>query len=136
MARDVLIAMEKDPHRVAAFPRWGRLWHVLLWATIGYGYMPKRAGLGCLGFVFVGTLLFRQSFRRGRFATMTKDGPPAFHPFIYALDSFVPIVDLHQVRFYLPTSTGLRWYLWAHTAVGWLLTTLLIVGATGIIRTQ
>ena len=64
---------------------------------------------------------------------------------------FVPLVDLHQARYWLPNAnkgsvlfdvkglcllTGglLYFYMWIHIIMGWVLTTLLIVGLTGLIR--
>lgn len=59
---------------------------------------------------------------------------PRFNSLIYALDTFLPIVDLHQETYWLPRSPGLRVYLWLHIALGWILTTIGVVGLTGIIK--
>lgn len=68
-------------------------------------------------------------------------GHPEFSPLIYAVDSFLPIVDLHQESYWLPRENGwagswgwVKIYLWFHIAFGWILTTLAVVGLTGIVK--
>ncbi|MBA7605146.1 hypothetical protein ES703_12275 [subsurface metagenome] len=78
---------------------------------------------------------------------------PRLQLLVYSLDAFVPLVDLHQVRYWLPNLKKIPmidpdlhpfWrvmgiiapvYLWVHILLGWFVTTLLLVGLTGIIRT-
>lgn len=77
---------------------------------------------------------------------------PRFNLLIYSLDVFVPLVDLRQASYWLPNAnqgkkltnikgwilrTGgiLRFYMWIHICLGWILSTLLVVGLTGLIRT-
>ena len=64
---------------------------------------------------------------------------PEFNSFVYSVDTFLPIVDLHQENYWLPSGDK-RWgwffrlYLWLHIAVGWLLSTVAVFGLTGIIK--
>src|SRR5262249_53475832 len=56
---------------------------------------------------------------------------PCFSPFVYSLDTFLPIVELHQKKYWLPDATKqngriYRWYLWFHIFVGYFLTTLMV----------
>lgn len=77
---------------------------------------------------------------------------PKFNSFMYSLDVFVPLINLHQAEYWLPNANRaqelrklrwLRWrtggllcvYLWIHTFAGWILTTLLILALTGLVRT-
>ena len=75
---------------------------------------------------------------------------PRFNFLVYSVDTFVPLIDLHQGKYWLPNAnrgheipkikglhTGglLRLYLWIHILMGWLLSTLLVVGLTGLVRT-
>ncbi len=78
---------------------------------------------------------------------------PRLKLLVYSLDAFVPLVDLHQVRYWLPNIKKIPmidpdlhplWrvmgiitpvYFWVHILLGWVVTTLLVVGLTGIIRT-
>ena len=76
---------------------------------------------------------------------------PKFNPLVYSFDMFVPLVNLHQASYWLPNANQgtellnikgfrllagslLRHYLWFHIIMGWILTTLLVVGLTGLIR--
>ena len=77
---------------------------------------------------------------------------PRFNALVYSIDVFVPLVDLHQQKYWLPNASRgdelpifkvfklptsgwwLRSYLWVQIAVGWLLTTLLALGLSGLIR--
>lgn len=64
---------------------------------------------------------------------------PEFNSFVYSVDSFLPIVDLHQENYWLPRGDGdwgwfFRLYLWLHIAVGWLLSTVAVFGLTGLIK--
>ena len=78
---------------------------------------------------------------------------PSFNAVFYSLDIFVPLINLHQVDYWLPNAN--RWcdsligattvgpipgglllytYLLTHKAIGWLLSTLLVAGLAGAIR--
>ncbi|WP_210407761.1 hypothetical protein, partial [Hydrocoleum sp. CS-953] len=68
----------------------------------------------------------------------------------YSLDTFIPIVDLHQQTYWLPnpkkgreiplilfkvkTGALLKWYLWVHIVFGWILTSLWVAGFSGLVR--
>ncbi|MCZ6652272.1 MAG: hypothetical protein O7D91_04515 [Planctomycetota bacterium] len=133
-ARRILIAKQKDPARVAAMTIPQRLWHHVLGDTIGYGYRPWQTGWLILGFIVLGAFLFQSGSDSTKFQTTIAGEPPAFNKIVYSLDAFVPLVDLHQAKYRLPTGSWLRVYLWVHIASGWLLTTLLVVGLTGLVR--
>lgn len=67
------------------------------------------------------------------------DDYPEFNQLTYAIDTFFPIVDLHQETYWLPKAKTFwhgfyRFYLWLHIAMGWFLTTIAVVGFTGIIK--
>ena len=77
-----------------------------------------------------------------------------FCPWVYSLDTFLPIVDLHQEGRWLPNRgggdlvtafcpdryVGITWgellymWFWLEILLGWLLTTLALAGLTGLIR--
>lgn len=77
---------------------------------------------------------------------------PKFNSLIYSLDMFVPLIDLHMANYWLPNANKkgqwcisekiklsvsgniLRTYLWIHIISGWIITTLFIVGLTGLIK--
>lgn len=77
--------------------------------------------------------VFAKSFRDKGFCL--PDDYPRFNPLAYAIDAFFPIVDLHQESYWLPKEHGFfRFYLWFHIALGWFLTTIAVVGFTGLIK--
>ena len=146
--------------------------------TIAHGYEPHRAMFFAMFFVILGSFLFSKGYSGTWFSwnysdtsklispskvraykspsTQTKilsNDYPTFNPFLYSLDAFVPIVDLHQQSYWLPNAkrneeillicspielkmTGrlLLYYLWVHIALGWVLTSLWVAGFTGIVR--
>ncbi len=77
---------------------------------------------------------------------------PTFFAPVYSLDVFVPLVDLHQASYWLPNANRdgqltlsenlklpisgkvLCYYFWFEIIAGWVLTTLLVVGVTGLVR--
>ena len=51
----------------------------------------------------------------------------------------LPIVDLHQEKYWLPDARkDYGWlyqaYLWLHIIFGWILTTVLVAGLTGLVK--
>ena len=81
-----------------------------------------------------------------------KSNYPKFQPFIYSLDTFLPVVDLGQKGYWTPNAnsgfeakfplidskftwgSALRAYLWVHILLGWFFTTLWVAGLTGLVR--
>jgi len=66
---------------------------------------------------------------------------PKFNAFAYSIDLFFPIVDLHQESYWLPleNSSGnwpYRNLMWLYIALGWFLTTIGVIGLTGIVKTD
>ena len=60
---------------------------------------------------------------------------PQFVAPVYSLDTLVPIVNLHQEPYWMPTG-WVRIYLWLHIAAGWVFTTMAVVGFTGLVRKE
>ena len=138
-------------------------------STIGFGYVPLRALWWIAGFVGLGTILFGWGYRM-RIITPTEEAAyrefvatgeapphyPVFNPLVYSLENFLPVVELHQDKYWRPnprhsvsgrtTRTGemrdpssipsrlLRWYLWLHILAGWTITPLLFAGLSGLVR--
>jgi hypothetical protein len=171
---------KKDPNLRLPLTRRERLWHSMFGALISYGYKPWHAAIYGMGFVLLGWLIFSKGFKKG-FIKPTKEKEfikrpketevhnkngkpnddfkpkagenyPKFNALMYSLDIFVPLIDLHQSKYWLPNinkmktqrtshnfilfnAGGLLWcYLWIQTIFGWLLTLLLVAGLTGLVR--
>lgn len=135
-AREILIAKQEDPARLELMTSAQRARHHVLGWTIGYGYRPWMAAWWILGFMFIGTVFFWIGSTQGLFLETKAGTPPAFNAIVYSIDAFVPLVDLHQAKYRLPTGWLLRTYLWIHIGLGWVLTTLFVVGLTGLVRRE
>jgi hypothetical protein len=168
-ATQVRIAKEIAQRRFGheSFPQ--RAWSLMMQYTIGFGYEPLRALWWIAGFVGLGTLLFGWGYRM-RIITPTEETAyrefvangeapphyPLFNPLVYSLENFLPVVELHQDKYWRPnprhrvsartTRSGkmrdpsslpsrlLRWYLWLHILAGWTITPLLFAGLSGLVR--
>jgi hypothetical protein len=114
-AVEVEVAREDAITRFEKFGLAHSLWRLALDGIIGYGYRPLRALWWILGFVALGTTLFRWGYR-ARVITPTEERayesfiktgepPPHYPPFnslVYSLENFLPVVDLHQGEYWRP----------------------------------
>lgn len=116
---------------------------IFLGWTIGYGHRPCRVLCWIAGFVVIGWSLYCIGNSNGLMViTHTSTAPPdsqTFSPFIYSLDTFVPLVNLHQHEYWLPDSTKpwgwwLRIWLWFEIVAGWFLSTIGLASVTGLIK--
>ena len=63
-----------------------------------------------------------------------------FNPVIYAIDSFVPLVNLHQEPNWIPHPKSEGWasfarlYLWLHIAIGWVITAVFAASVTNMVK--
>lgn len=129
---------------------------LLLDLPVRYGYRPWRA-------IFIGILVcvlagwhFDKEFRAGRIspsdgdvivrlagtditskeAEQVRELYPTFYPYTYAIDLFLPIIDLGQERFWIPIG-HLNWAIkWSTILLGWYLTTLFVSSFTGLLRVR
>jgi hypothetical protein len=173
-AKDVLIAKNQDKSSRTKLTRSQWLWYRLLGPSIGYGHRPWLALRWALVLILVGWALFALGYSCGLITPLgdsaysTKEelpvldpgnpklgistSYPVFNSLVYSLDVFVPVVEFHQAKYWLPNAnrgskvikvgpwplhTGglLLFWLWTETVLGWLLSTLFLVGLTGLIRT-
>jgi hypothetical protein len=127
-ARTVHLAQYR--HLRGTLSRPGRLWAWLQDVTVGYGYQPARAALWLLAMLIVGTVFFGVD-RPHPVGTGT---PPAFNPFLYALDVLIPIIDLGQQSAFAPTGLGAQLVADMLIISGWVLATAAAAGATRALR--
>ena len=68
---------------------------------------------------------------------------PEFHPVVYSADVFIPFFALHQEPYWYPNPSDtdpdlsmrfLLWWYWLEIAAGWILTSLFLLSATGLLR--
>ncbi len=143
-ARRIAMAKQDDLRRRGRLSRPAWLWNAFLGATIGHGYQVWRASLVLLALIVAGAFVFDAIYERG---LMLPDEPgtrselPAFDPLVYSIDVGLPIIDLHQESAWVPLKRApgawpSRAYFWFHIGLGWLATTLVATGLTGLIKKE
>ncbi len=147
-ARKVLIAKQDARRKHGELSRTSNVWLWFLGKTIRYGYEPWRVMWFMVVMILIGWGVFWGADTLTVMELTKKEGAPvpAFNPFIYSLEVFVPLVDLHQERYYLPNTEGtcgawscvawFRAYFWLHIILGWVSSTLLVAALTGLVRKE
>jgi hypothetical protein len=150
-ARKVAIARRADLRKYGNLSPYRKAGNWLLDKTIKYGYQSWRAGVG-LAAVFVIfawlSVLAQQhhlivpvgSFKGpAPSATNCTSSYPCFYPAGYAVDTVIPIINVHQADNWGPDGSA-PWgrafvaVTWIATALGWALATLLVAGYTGLVE--
>lgn len=173
-AKKILIEKNKYRAEHVELTTWfEKLWYRALGPMIGYGYSPLNVLWGIAAFIVLGWSLFKTGYKHGlitpidesAYAKITgsdgisradvrqlSDISPKLNYFMYSVDTFVPLIDLYQVKYWQPNAghghkifkikgfsmhTGglLRIYFWIHLITGWVLTMLLVAGLSGLVRT-
>ncbi len=140
-AKRVRIAQQDERLRHSRLG-WGeKLWNKLLKMTIGYGYRTEYILIWSLLTVFIGMALFYLGDQNQLMEKIKDKDNEAIRlqPFIYSLDTFLPISSFHQEEYWMPRANDvwgslLLCYFWVHIALGWILTTLGVAGLTGLVR--
>lgn len=107
------------------------LWARLLDWTVGYGYMPWRAGLWLAGLLALGTLVF------GLYPpNPLKSGEsPEFNPLLYTMDLMSPVGGFGQQSAFAPEGPQ-QWLAGVLIVAGWILATALIAGVSRVLKRQ
>ncbi len=165
-AEDVLIAQRRRARR-ARREAGGRRWRAWVdWSqdvTVRYGYRPQRALIVLLLLILaVGAALapasaratMRATDQNGYVYTVAGPQPPVnpavaaghcgggavrcFNPVLYAIDTVVPIIDLHQRATWYPSRDSggawLEWWLNLCTVLGWGASTVFALSFTRLGR--
>ena len=139
-AREVLIDMHKARREQGGFSKFGWVWSWILQGTIGFGYRSHRTFLWALLFVILGAVLFNAGYRAGHLVSPKPDAKTQFSAIGYSVDSFLPIINLHQEELWVPAGAGagrwIQYYYWIHICLGWALITLGVAGFTGLVRKE
>jgi hypothetical protein len=151
-------ARRNDERHFGSLSRIACLWSRVLDVFAGHGYQMWRIPGWAAMVILVGTAVFYSADRQ-RVMVMVKSPDaatqpasgqkntkllsrqaldyPQFDAFTYSLDTFLPVVDLHQESSYLPVGNkpGRLWYesyLRVHILLGWLMTTLTVATLGGL----
>ena len=100
---------------------------------IGYGYRTWQAGLWLLGFWVAAWIVFARAYPGHLTPARPGEPQPAFHSLIYALDTLLPVVNLHQEDNWIPRGGAQSWA-WSFILVGWVLTTAAAAAFTGVLK--
>jgi len=130
-ARRVLIA--KQRRRSAEGNLSGKVWGLLLYWTVGYGYRTWLAVLWLAGLLALGTVLFEYVYRGDLTLANKPDVPPPFQPFLYTLDLLLPVASLH-VRDSWIAHGAAQWWSVFFIVMGWILATAVVLSLTGLLK--
>jgi hypothetical protein len=153
-ARRVAIARRRDLRRYGDLTIYRRLGNWLLDNSIRYGYRTWRAvaALATLYAVAFVIFLIAQHHTGWLIPVLAPTGmhplPSAshctssyacFYPAGYAIDTVIPLVNVHQSTYWLPNGHApwghaLVIFTWVSTILGWALATLAVAGYTGLVR--
>ena len=133
-ARTIAIAKQKEMRNTLG--PLARAWSWILRLSTGYGYETWRAFIGMALMVLIGTGVFWFAGNGDMQSTTEGTHVPDFNAFIYSVDAFLPIVDLHQETYWLPQSQTYMGYLWFHISIGWILTTIAVAAFTGLFKDE
>jgi hypothetical protein len=125
------VAVAKQWRRRTVLSPAGRLANWLLYLTVGYGHRTWLAAIWLAGLLGLGTLVFTNAHPHD--LTRVDPHAPAFNAFGYTLDVLLPIVDLGQQKAWQAHGAAMYWS-WAFIAAGWVLTTAVVAGLTGILK--
>ena len=157
-AKKILIERENARRKYGGLSFSGKVWNWILGVTIGHGYNLSRLFYPVYFCLIFGWIFFLVGYYHGAMACVkvepisgeanTTDnktvaskplGGQKFNSLIYSIDTFVPLVNLHQQDYWLPDATKrfgriLRMYLWFQIIMGWFCSTLAIAGIAGLVQ--
>lgn len=156
-SKQILIQKNIDQYNFSNFKIRKFLRFYFLKILIGFGYRRWQPLWTLLFFVLLGTYIFNVGYNKHIFIpspdkiniSIELDSTGTiqelyleFYPLVFSLDNFIPFIDLRHADYWLLNtikgegiiSTLVVFYFYCHIILGWVLTTLFIVGLTGIIR--
>jgi hypothetical protein len=125
------VAIAKQWHRRTVQSPISRVANWLLYLTVGYGYRTWLAAVWLAGLLALGTWGFASAYPHH--LTKVAANAPAFSAVGYTLDVLLPIVDLGQQKAWAPQGAAM-YFSWVLIAAGWVLTTAVVAGLTGVIK--
>jgi len=152
-ARKVAIARRADLRKYGDLTPYRRFGNWFLDWSIQYGYQTWRAVLYLAALFMIFLVLSIVGMRQHVIvpigdikglhpvpsATQCTSSYPCFYPAGYAVDTVIPIINVHQADNWGPDGSA-PWgqafvvSTWIATGLGWALATLLVAGYTGLVR--
>ncbi|NUT92051.1 MAG: hypothetical protein HOY78_08460 [Saccharothrix sp.] len=132
--RRIRVAQQRDLLRRGRLTRWGRLWHRVTGATVGYGYRPAMALVWLLGTLLTAVLLVAGIAGPAGLVRSCSTVDQIGH----ALNAVTPLAKPEGVKCQITTSTGLGSAVvvstWVLQLLAWAFATLFVAGFTGLVR--
>jgi hypothetical protein len=125
-ADEILYISEENAASHVALPQ--RVWMTALDLTVGYGYHIDRALFWVAGFVLAGVVVLRVS-GEGR-----RHGLP--FGIAYSFDLLLPIIQLRKLHYDIDLANWSRYYFYVHKIAGYVLGSFLVLGLSGIVKSQ
>ncbi|HWO64787.1 MAG TPA: hypothetical protein VNO31_32595 [Umezawaea sp.] len=137
--RRIRVAQQRDLLRRGRLTRWGRLWHRVTGATVGYGYRPAIALLWLAATLTTAILLVVVVAGPSGLTRATTGPCSTVEQIGLALNAATPLVKPDtQQRCQILTTTGLGQFVvittWLLQALAWAFATLFVAGFTGLVR--
>jgi hypothetical protein len=152
-ARETLIEMERERTKHQKYSLWMKIMRKLSDCLISYGYKPSKILAISLVYVFIVAFLINSV--SGAFTPVSNnDYTPVLNPLMFSLDTFLPLVDLHQAKYWMPDS-GYKAFLslegkfllipvgnlllilqWLTILMGWAFSIIFAAAATGLVKTK
>ncbi|MFD0687444.1 hypothetical protein [Actinomadura fibrosa] len=127
------VAIAKQWRRRAVLNPAGKVANWLLYLTVGYGYRTWLAAIWLVGLLALGTWIFTAAYPHD--LTRVDTRAPHFNALGYTLDVLLPIADLGQQKAWRAHGAAMYWS-WAFTTAGWVLTTAVVAGLTGLLKRE
>ena len=132
--RRIRVAQQRDLLRRGRLSRWGRTWHRITGATVGYGYRPAIALVWLLGTLAVAAVLVAGVAGPAGLVRSCSAVEQVGH----ALNAVMPLAKPDGVRCQVVTSSGLGQAVvistWVLQLLAWAFATLFVAGFTGLVR--
>ncbi|MFI6687113.1 hypothetical protein [Streptomyces sp. NPDC050485] len=155
-ARNIAIARRQDLRKYGDLTLLRRVFNWLMDKTIKYGYETWRAVAGLAAvyvLVLLGSLVaqhYDTAIVPAKDTARLSPAPTAskctkdyacFYPAAYAADLLVPVINVRQVENWRPNgATSWGWLyvsgVWIATGLGYMLTTLIVIGYTGLVHRE
>ena len=104
-----------------------RVWLLLLWGTIGYGFKIHRALIWVVAFTAIGVWVLGHSDVAGL-------GPSLVDRTFYTLDALLPIISLDKVHDAVRVGGEGKYYFYFLRVAGWVLGSFLVAGLAGFTK--
>lgn len=106
----------------------------------GYGYKPYRILICSLILIIIATVVFSNHHTHGFISNLGSTSPSSFNSFAFALDTFVPLVNLREAESWELVNNGdgsfqpMLLFYWMYIFIGWIFTAIFAASITGIIK--